>query len=123
MVREQPLTIKYIVGLMYILIFFLASFITSMWSTTSFKDMVIVTATVTIYWYISLLITKPFKSLHDFRILSIKTVVSLLVILVVIIIQQFIFINIPFSSSFVFFGISLVLLLLFHWIVNVVVTK
>lgn len=100
----------------YILLFFLASYITSLISPISYSGMIVYTVTSIIYWFVALIITRLLKKQHNLKQVLLKTILSLLVIMIVSTVQLLLFINIPFVSSFLFFFISLVLIMLVHLI-------
>ncbi|WP_407268509.1 hypothetical protein [Radiobacillus sp. PE A8.2] len=114
---------KYFCVPIYIALFIFATYLTSIISATSFDDMLIMTLTVLFYWFISLVMIKLIKNLGNIKVLLINTTISMVVIAIVTSIQQLLFINIPFSSSFLFLGISLILLLLLHLVANRIVIQ
>lgn len=112
-VNQSPMKI-YALNILYIVLFFAASYITSLIAGISFRTMIILTFIVIIYWFLAITITGLTKKSINLKEVHLKTIGSLIVIMIVFIFQQLMFFNIPFHASFTFFAISLILLLLLH---------
>ncbi|TFJ92646.1 hypothetical protein [Lentibacillus salicampi] len=104
----------YMLNVISSVLFFLASAITSVVTAVNFQTMLILTLIVIIYWILAVIITGLYKTSGNMKQIHLKTVISLVVIMIVFTLQQLMFIKIPFSASFVFFAFSLVFLTLMH---------
>lgn len=102
----------------YVIIFVLASYLTSILTDVRFRDMAVFTATVVIYWFITVAITRIHHYLSNFRRLMKSTIVSLLVIIIVTSLQLVMFINIPTMSSISFFIISFLMIFALFLIIS-----
>ncbi|MBM7570861.1 hypothetical protein [Aquibacillus albus] len=107
----------------YILLFFLASFLSSVVSFYPWKDLTVFTVTAIIYWFIALAITGIHRNLQNWKETVKRLIISMIVIMIVSVIQQLMFINIPFLSSILFFAFSLILLILFHFMIYKLLSK
>ncbi|WP_010529567.1 hypothetical protein [Lentibacillus jeotgali] len=109
-----PATQIYKLNIISGVLFFLASFITSLVTSINFLTMLILTLIVIIYWILAVVLTGLYKTSRNIKQIHLKTVISLVVIMIVFSLQQLMFINIPFSASSLFFAFSLVFLTLLH---------
>ncbi|GAA0433053.1 hypothetical protein GCM10008983_07110 [Lentibacillus halophilus] len=112
---KVPVIPVYVLNISYIVLFFIASYMTSLFITdVVFQHLIVFTGVVIVYWFIANAITGLYKRSKNIKQIQLKTTVSLLVIMVVSILQQILFFKIPIASTFLFFGISLLFLLLLH---------
>lgn len=106
----------YVLNMMYIVLFFAASFITSLLTAINFQLMIIFTIVVIIYWFLAIIITGLYQRSISLKQILFKTAGSLIVIMAISIVIQLLLIKVPFAASFLFFAISLTLLLLLHFV-------
>ncbi|TMN23110.1 hypothetical protein [Lentibacillus cibarius] len=112
---KLPAIPVYLLNVSYIILFFLASYITSLFiADVKFQHLIVLTGVVIIYWFIANAITGLYKRSKNMKQIQIKTVISFLIITIVTSLQQLMFFKIPFTATFTFFGISLLFLLLLH---------
>ncbi len=104
--------LPYFFIVIYIVLFYISSFITSL--LLGPKNMIFLTSLVVIYWFIATTLMRFFSKPQRLKQLLLKTTISVGVIMLVTSLQQALFINIPYSSSLLFFAMSLILLLLLH---------
>ncbi|GGK07932.1 hypothetical protein GCM10007063_33050 [Lentibacillus kapialis] len=104
----------YMLNLISGILFFLASTITSLMTAANFQTLLVLTIIVIIYWILAVTLTGLYKTSRNMKQIHLKTLISIVIIMVVFAIQQLMFIKIPFSASFVFFAFSLVFLILLH---------
>ncbi len=104
--------LPYFFIVIYIVFFYISSFITGLLLDS--KNMIFLTALVVIYWFTATTLMRLFSKPQRLKQLLLKTTISVGVIMLVTSLQQALFINTPYSFSFLFFAISLILLLLLH---------
>lgn len=96
------------------ILFFLASAVTSLVTPVNFQTMVILTLIVIVYWLLAVTFTGLYKKSRNMKQIHLKTLISIVVIMIFFAFQQLMFIKIPFSASTSFFAFSLVFLILLH---------